>query len=154
MGELGPNGWTDQHETWHADSIRHRPHCVKWGPSSPPPKKRQTRQFWATVCKQLARTVVSLSCLSCLSCLSVTLVNCGQTVGRIKMKLGMQVLLSKADEMSRPTNMVASLLSAAAYTLFMTCNSAVSVELRMVRRLHGGVTCLTYSFFNQRVRGS
>ena len=27
----------------------------------------------------------------CLSCLSVTLVHCGQTVGRIKMKLGMQV---------------------------------------------------------------
>jgi len=27
----------------------------------------------------------------CLSCLSVTLVYCGQTVGRIKMKLGMQV---------------------------------------------------------------
>ena len=34
------------------------------------------------------RTVV---CLSVLSCLSVTLVYCGQTVGRIKMKLGMQV---------------------------------------------------------------
>ena len=29
--------------------------------------------------------------MSCLSCLSVTLVYCGQTVGRIKMKLGMQV---------------------------------------------------------------
>jgi len=29
--------------------------------------------------------------LSCLSCLSVTLVYRGQTVGRIKMKLGMQV---------------------------------------------------------------
>jgi len=27
----------------------------------------------------------------CLSCLSVTLVYCGQTVGRIKMKLGMQI---------------------------------------------------------------
>ena len=32
-----------------------------------------------------------LSVLSCLSCLSVTLVYCGQTVGRVKMKLGMQV---------------------------------------------------------------
>ena len=30
----------------------------------------------------------------CLSCLSVTFVHCGQTVGRIKMKLGMQVGLS------------------------------------------------------------
>ena len=33
-------------------------------------------------------------CLSCLSVLSVTLVYCGQTVGRIKMKLGTQVGLS------------------------------------------------------------
>ena len=33
------------------------------------------------------RTVV-LPCPVCLSCLSVTLVYCGQTVGRIKMKLG------------------------------------------------------------------
>ena len=44
--------------------------------------------FWATVCKRFAlsyRTVV------CLSVLSVTLVYCGQTVGWIKMKLGMQV---------------------------------------------------------------
>ena len=29
--------------------------------------------------------------LSCPVCLSMTLVYCGQTVGRIKMKLGMQV---------------------------------------------------------------
>ena len=43
-----------------------------------------------TVCYQ---TIVS-PVLSCLSVLSVTLVYCGQTVGRIKMKLGMQVGLS------------------------------------------------------------
>jgi len=36
------------------------------------------------------RTVVSPVCLSC-PVLSVTLVYCGQTVGRIKMKLGMLV---------------------------------------------------------------
>jgi len=51
--------------------------------------------FWATVCK-MVRPMLSLRCLSvCLSCLSVclsvTLVYCGQTVGRIKMKLWMQV---------------------------------------------------------------
>ena len=33
--------------------------------------------------------MLSVRCLS--ACLSVTLVYCGQTVGRIKMKLGMQV---------------------------------------------------------------
>ena len=38
------------------------------------------------------RPMLSVRCLSV--CLSVTLVYCGQTVGRIKMKLGMQVGLS------------------------------------------------------------
>ena len=50
-------------------------------------------RFWATVCKTV-RVMLSDRCLSCrvLSvCLSVTLVYCGQTVGRIKMKLGKQV---------------------------------------------------------------
>jgi len=39
------------------------------------------------------QTVVCLSvcCLSCLSLLSVTLVYCGQTIGWIKMNLGVQV---------------------------------------------------------------
>jgi len=47
--------------------------------------------YWATVCKTV-RIVPSYRCLSCLSSpvLSVT-VYCGQTVGRIKMKLGMQI---------------------------------------------------------------
>ena len=36
--------------------------------------------------------MLSVRCLSvCLSCLSVAFVHCGQTVGRIKMKFGMQV---------------------------------------------------------------
>jgi len=39
--------------------------------------------FWVTVC--------AVRPLSCLSCLSVTLVYCGQTVGWIKMKLGMEI---------------------------------------------------------------
>jgi len=52
-----------------------------------------SRPFWATVCKKV-RPMLSVRCLSvCLSCLSVTFVHCGQTVGRIKMKLGMQVRL-------------------------------------------------------------
>jgi len=33
----------------------------------------------------------SVCCLSCPVCLSVTFVHCGQTVGRIKTKLGMRV---------------------------------------------------------------
>ena len=44
--------------------------------------------FWATICKTV-RPICYRSVV-CLSCLSVCLY-CGQTVGRIKMKLGMQV---------------------------------------------------------------
>jgi len=45
--------------------------------------------FRATVCKTV-RPMLSDRCLSC-HVLSVTLVYCGQTVGWIKMKLGMEV---------------------------------------------------------------
>jgi len=49
--------------------------------------------FWVTVCKTVHPMLSHrcLSCVSCLSVLSVTLVHCSQTVGRIKLKLGMQV---------------------------------------------------------------
>ena len=46
--------------------------------------------FWATVCKTVC-PVLSVHCPVCPFCLSLTLVYSGQTVGRIKMKLGMQV---------------------------------------------------------------
>ena len=51
--------------------------------------------FWVTVCKTV-RPMLSVRCLYvCLSvlcvCLSVTFAHCGQTVERIKMKLGVQV---------------------------------------------------------------
>ena len=51
-----------------------------------------TTVFWATVCKTV-RPMLSDRCLSYLSCpvLSVMFVNCGQMVGRIKMKLSLQV---------------------------------------------------------------
>jgi len=38
VGVLWPNGWMDQDETWHAGRPRPWPHCVRWGPSCPPPK--------------------------------------------------------------------------------------------------------------------
>jgi len=41
-------------------------------------------------------TIICLSCLLCLSVLSVMVVYCGQTVGWIKVKLGMQVGLGPA----------------------------------------------------------
>jgi len=46
--------------------------------------------FWATVCKTV-RPMLSVRCLSVCPVLSVTLVFCGQTVRRIKLKLDKQV---------------------------------------------------------------
>ena len=50
----------------------------------------QMPRFWATVYK----TVHPVLLVRCLSCLSVMLVYCGQMVGWIQMKLGMEVGLS------------------------------------------------------------
>ena len=32
---LWPNGWMDQDATWYGGRPRPRPHCIRWGPSSP-----------------------------------------------------------------------------------------------------------------------
>jgi len=67
------------------------PHQIvlPWEHQSLYPERHLDRfsRFWATVCKTV-RPMLS-DCLSV--CLSVTLVYCGQTVGRIKLKLNMQV---------------------------------------------------------------
>jgi len=52
---------------------------IMWKFFGQPFVKRFTLCYWTVVC------------LSVLSCLSVTFVHCGQTVGWIKMKLGVQV---------------------------------------------------------------
>jgi len=65
----------DQDVNWYGGRPRPRRLCVRWdGDPAPSPQKG---------CGALQ--------ISCLSCVSVTLVYCGQTVERIKMKLGMQV---------------------------------------------------------------
>jgi len=38
VGVLWPNGRVDQDETWRGGRLRPRPHCVRWGPSTPSPK--------------------------------------------------------------------------------------------------------------------
>ena len=38
VGALWPNDWIDQDETWRAGRPRPWPYCVRWGPTSPPPK--------------------------------------------------------------------------------------------------------------------
>ena len=35
---LWPNGWMDQDGTWHGGGPWSKPHCVRWGTSSPPKK--------------------------------------------------------------------------------------------------------------------
>jgi len=54
---LWPNGWMDQDETLYGGRPGHQPNCVKWGPSSPPPKGH-THNFWpmSVVAKQLNRS--------------------------------------------------------------------------------------------------
>ena len=39
--ELWPNGWMDQDKTWQVGRPRPRPHCVRWGPSSPGTEAQQ-----------------------------------------------------------------------------------------------------------------
>ena len=70
VGVLWPNGWMDQDETWHGGRPRPRPHCVRWGPSSPPQRGHSPPIFGT----------------------SVPHVCCGQTAGWINMPLGTEVV--------------------------------------------------------------
>jgi len=83
-------------------------HMLPWDHPRPN-HKRNLDRFWATVCKTVRHNAIGpLSvCLSvCLSFLSVMLEYCGQTVGWIKMKLGVQSSLGSGhivlDENSAP----------------------------------------------------
>jgi len=59
----------DQDAIWYGGMSRHRPHCARWGPSSPDQKRAQRPQFSTHVC-------------------------CGQMAGWIKMQLGTEKGLS------------------------------------------------------------
>jgi len=69
---LWPNGWMDYDATWYGDRHRPRRLCVRWGPSSPSPKRGQSPQIFGHV-------------------------YCGQTAGWIRMPLGAEVGLSPGD---------------------------------------------------------
>jgi len=45
VGVLWPNGWMDQDEPWNAGRPRPWPHCVRWGPTSPPQKGAEPPNF-------------------------------------------------------------------------------------------------------------
>jgi len=70
VGVLWPNGWMDQDETWYTDRPRPWPHCVRWGPGSPP--QRGTAPNFPPIC-------------------------CGQMAQWIKMPLGRKVCLDPSD---------------------------------------------------------
>jgi len=72
VGVLWPNGWMDEDETWHAGRPRPWPHCVRWRPSFPSPKRERNPQFSAHVC-------------------------CGEMAVWIRMPLDMEVGLSSSD---------------------------------------------------------
>ena len=72
VGVLWPSSWTDQDETWRASRPRPLPHCVRWGPSFPHPKKGAEPQFSAHV-------------------------YCAKTAGWIKMSPGTEVGLVPGD---------------------------------------------------------
>jgi len=46
---LWPNAWIDQDTTWYGGRFRPRPHCVRWGPSSPHLKRGIAPHFLAHV---------------------------------------------------------------------------------------------------------
>ena len=51
---LWPNGWMDQEATSHGGRPRPRPHCVRWGPSSPTERGTPAPNFSAHVyCGQM-----------------------------------------------------------------------------------------------------
>jgi len=68
---LWPDCWMDQDATWRGGRSWPRPHCARWGPSSPSPKVHSPK-FSAHVC-------------------------CGQMAGWIKMPLGREIGLSPND---------------------------------------------------------
>jgi len=69
---LWPNSWINQDGTWRGGGPQSRPHCARWGCSSPPPKRGQSPQFSAHV-------------------------YCGQTAVCIRIPLGTEVGLRLGD---------------------------------------------------------
>jgi len=67
---LWSNGWMDKNGTYHGGGPRSRPHCARWGRSSPPKKGQSHLQFSAPF-------------------------YCGQTAEYIKIPLGVEVGLGR-----------------------------------------------------------
>ena len=51
---MSKSSWMDQDATWYGCRPRPRPHCVRWGPSSPPLKGAQPHFLAHVYCDQTA----------------------------------------------------------------------------------------------------
>ena len=51
---LWPNCWMYQDGTWHGGGPWSRPHCARWGHSSPPQKRDRAPNLWPVYCGQTA----------------------------------------------------------------------------------------------------
>jgi len=83
-GVLWPNGRIDQGATWCRGRPRFRPHCVRWGHSSPMEKGASSPHF-CNLPTQLASPKPRLMSY------------CAQTAGWIRMPLGTKVCLRLGD---------------------------------------------------------
>ena len=81
-----------QNKLWRTETKLMKPHFVNFFKIDK--YVNELLVFGRPFVKPFALCYQTVVCLSCPVCLFVTFVHCGQTVGRIKMKLGMQVGLS------------------------------------------------------------
>jgi len=115
---LSPNDWMNQDGTWHGGGAWSKPHCARWGPSSPPQKRGQPPIFgpfllspdgwmhqhatWYGCRPQPRRLCVRWgpgfhSPKGAQSPQFSANIRCGQTTGWPKMALGMEVGLGPGD---------------------------------------------------------
>ena len=108
---LWPNGWKDQDATWYRGRPRPRPHCVRWGPSSPPKGVQQPPSFWPIYCGQ---TVAGLSQLLLSTCYNkeVEYVLGNQRLSVLKEERDLGVIIAKSLKRSRQCTKAAAAVNA------------------------------------------
>jgi len=87
---LWPNGWMDQDATWYEGRPRLRPHCVTWGPISPPKKERGTApQFSAhAYCGQMVAHLSTAEYLLIFLCFLANKLTRHITYGKLYLQVG------------------------------------------------------------------
>ena len=99
---LWPNGWTDQDDTWHAGRPWPWPHCVRWGPSSPPLKGLVSDIAIFVLKRDVKLQLTNKPPLKGHSPQFSAHICCGQMAAWIKMLLDMELGLSQGDSVLPP----------------------------------------------------